>query len=196
MLFLNFGDNVLGRYTLRLRISRIINISLFSKIILKSLGLLSTVLTKSNIAIMRSIFYSKKSWMNTDQKKKKMKLLSRPNLYITNKVRELMKIREYWRKLARRTGDLDAWMKYRSLKRKVKREIRQTEREFIADQVNRSCIPKNSTSQRSFSRDDKTVADEFNRFFTSVGHADKINSLVLSMYLQPLKANFCSIENT
>ena len=76
MLFLNFGDNVLGRYTLRLRISRIINISLFSKIFLKSLGLLSTVLTTSNIAIMRSVFYSKKSWMNTHQKKKKkMKLL-------------------------------------------------------------------------------------------------------------------------
>ena len=92
-----------------------------------------------------------------------------------------MKIREYWRKSARRTGDLDAWMKYRSLKRKVKREIRQTERKSIADQVKRSCIPKKSTSQRSFSGDDKTVADEFNRFFTSVGHADKINSLVLSM---------------
>ena len=185
MLFLNFSDNVLGRYTLRLRISRIINISLFSKIFLKSLGLLSTVLTTSNIAIMRSVFYSKKSWMNTHQKKKKkkkkMKLLSRLNLYITDKVRELMKIREYWRKLARRTSDPDAWMKYRSLKRKVKREIRQTERKSIADQVKRSCIPKKSTSQRSFSRDDKTVADEFNRFFTSVGHADKINSLVLSM---------------
>ena len=185
MLFLNFGDNVPGRYTLRIRISRIINISLFSKIFLKSLGLLSTVLTTSNIAIMRSIFYSKKSWMNTHQKKKKkkkkMKLLSRLNLYITDKVRELMKIREYWRKLARRTGDPDAWMKYRSLKRKVKREIRQTERESIVDQFKRSCIPKKSTSQRSFSRDDKTVADEFNRFFTSVGHADKINSLVLSM---------------
>ena len=110
-----------------------------------------------------------------------MKLLSRPNLYITDKVRELIKIREYWRKLARRTGDPDAWMKYRSLKRKVKREIRQTERESIVDQFKRSCIPKKSTSQRSFSSDDKTVADEFNRFFTSVGHADKINSLVLSM---------------
>ena len=143
MLFLNFGDNVPSRYTLRIRISRIINISLFSKIFLKSLGLLSTVLTTSNIAIMRSIFYSKKSWMNTHQKKKKkkMKLLSRPNLYITDKVRELKKIREDWRKLARRTGDLDAWMKYRSLKRKVKGEIRQTERESIADQVKRSCIP-------------------------------------------------------
>ena len=66
-------------------------------------------------------------------------------------------------------------MKYGSLKRKVKRGIRQTERESIADQVKRSCIPKKSTSQRSFSRGDKTVTDEFNRFFTSVGHADKIN---------------------
>ena len=100
MLFLNFCDNVLSSYTLRLRISRIINVRLFSKIFLKSLGLLSTVLTASNIALMRSIFYSKKSWMNTHQKK---------------------------------------------------------------------------------SGDDKTVADEFNRFFTSVGHADKINSLILSM---------------
>ena len=100
-----------------------------------------------------------------------------------------MKIREYWRKSARRTGNLDAWMKYRSLKRKVKREIRQTERESIADQVKRSCIPKKSSSQRSFSGYDKTVADEFNRFFTSVGHADKINSLVLSIPLKHLKAN-------
>ena len=100
MLFLNFGDNVPGRYTLRIRISRIINISLFSKIFLKSLGLLSTVLTTSNIALMRSIFFSKKSWMNTHRKKKKrVKLLSQPNLYITDKVRELMKIREYWWKL-------------------------------------------------------------------------------------------------
>ena len=78
MLFLNFGDNVPGRYTLRIRISRIINISLFSKIFLKSLGLLSTVLTTSNIAIMRSIFYSKKSWMNTHQKKKKKDEITEP----------------------------------------------------------------------------------------------------------------------
>ena len=43
----------------------------------------------------------------------------------------------------------------------------------------RSFIPKKSASMRSFSKDDRTVANNFNRFFTSVGQVavDKINSL-------------------
>ena len=86
-------------------------------------------------------------------------------------MRELFKMRDYWRKLARRTGDPDARVEYRNLKREVKREIRQAERESIADQVKRNpknysylwktirlCIPKKSTNQGSFSRDNKRVA--------------------------------------
>ena len=46
-------------------------------------------------------------------------------------------MRDYWQKLARRTGDPDAWVEYRNLKREVKREIRQAERESIANQVKR-----------------------------------------------------------
>ena len=40
-------------------------------------------------------------------------------------------------------------------------------------------IPKQCTSQRTFSKDSKTVADEFHRFFVSVGQSsvDKILSL-------------------
>ena len=41
------------------------NTRLFSTIYLKSLGLTSTVSTTSKIAFMPSIFYSRKSWMNT-----------------------------------------------------------------------------------------------------------------------------------
>lgn len=33
----------------------------------------------------------------------------------------------------------------------------------------RSCIPKKSVSTRVYSNDDKTVADRFNQFFTSIG---------------------------
>ena len=66
------------------------------------------------------------------------------------------------------------------------------EREYVAEQINknpnnprciwktiRSCIAKKSRNQRTFSKDDKTVANEFNTFFSSVGQAtvDKINSL-------------------
>ena len=35
----------------------------------------------------------------------------------------------------------------------------------------RSCIPKKSWNQRTFSKDDRTVANEFNTFFSSVGQA-------------------------
>ena len=31
------------------------------------------------------------------------------------------------------------------------------------------CVPKKSASQRTFTKDDRTVADEFNQFFFSVG---------------------------
>jgi len=81
-----------------------------------------------------------------------------------DEIRELMKVRDCWRKLARRSGDPNAWTEYKNLRREVKREIRLAEREYIVDQQ---------------SRDDRTVANEFNRLFTSVGQetVDKINLL-------------------
>ena len=112
---------------------------------------------------------------------RKVKIRGRPSPYITDEIRELMKSRDRWRKIARRTSNPDAW---------AKREIRSAERAFAADQITsnpinssqlwktiRSFIPK-SGSVRSFSKDDRTVANDFNRFFTSVGQVavDKINS--------------------
>lgn len=121
-----------------------------------------------------------------------IKLRGRPNPCITDGSKELMKVRDYRRSLARRTGDPGPRAEYKNLKCKVKREIRQTEREYAADQIKsnpnnsscllktiRSSIPKKSASERSYSRDDTTLANEFNRFFTSVGRAtiDKNNSM-------------------
>ena len=103
-----------------------------------------------------------------------------------------MKSRDRWRKIARRTGKPDAWTTYKNLRNDIKRKIRSAERAFAANQItsnpNNSCqlwktirsfIPKKSASVRSFSKDDRTVANDFNRFFTSVGQVavDKINSL-------------------
>ena len=66
------------------------------------------------------------------------------------------------------------------------------EREFFTEQIQRNpgntnniwkairqIIPRKSKSQRIFSKDNKTVADEFNRFFVSVGQSsiEKIQSL-------------------
>lgn len=47
----------------------------------------------------------------------------------------MMKEREDWRKIARKTNDLCAWSAYKNLKRKVKKEIRIAEREFMMKQI-------------------------------------------------------------
>ena len=93
-----------------------------------------------------------------------------------------MKGREDWRKIAQKTNDPCAWSVYKNLKCKVKREIRAAEREFVMEQIKNnknntnsiwktilSCIPNKSKTQRTYSKDEKTVANEFNSFFADVG---------------------------
>ena len=53
---------------------------------------------------------------------KKVKIRGRPSLYITDKIRELMKSRDRWRKIARRIGKPDAWTTYKNLRNDVKRK--------------------------------------------------------------------------
>ena len=123
---------------------------------------------------------------------KTFKVRGKPNPCITDNIRALMKTRDNWRKEARKRNDPMAWTAYRNLRQEVKREIKVAEREFFTEQIQRNpsntnsiwkairhIIPKKSTSQRIFSKDNKVVADEFNRFFVSVGQSsvDKIQSL-------------------
>ena len=123
---------------------------------------------------------------------KTFKARGKPNPCVTDNIRGLMKTRDDWRKKAKKTNDPLCWTAYRYFRQEVKREIRITEKEFVAEQIQRNpnntnniwkairhCIPNKSTSQRIFSKDDKTVADEFNQFFVSVGQStvDKITSL-------------------
>ncbi|XP_068750911.1 uncharacterized protein [Montipora capricornis] len=123
---------------------------------------------------------------------RKVRIRGRPSPYITDEIRELMTSRDRWRKIARRSSSPDAWTVYKKLRNDVKREIRSAERAFAVHQITnnpnnssqlwktiRSFIPKKSASMRSFSKDDRTVANDFNRFFSSVGQVavDRINSL-------------------
>ena len=111
-----------------------------------------------------------------------IKVRNRPCPFMTEKIRSLMKIRDKWRKLARKTNDPLHWSGYKTRKREVKRELRLAEREFVADQIKnnpnnarclwktiRSCIPNKSACRRSFTKDDILVANEFNTFFSSIG---------------------------
>ena len=123
---------------------------------------------------------------------KNVKIRSRPNPYVTDEIISLMKTRDSWRKLARKTNDPLAWAAYKNFKREVKRELRFAEQEYVELQIRnnpsntgciwkttRACIPKKSASRKAYSKDDKVVADEFNEFFTSIGQTTvgKIKSL-------------------
>ena len=113
---------------------------------------------------------------------KTIKIRGRANACVTDEIRELMKTRDYWKAKARKSKDPLHWSAYKNFHREVKREIRMAEREFATEQIInnknntnsiwkaiRICIPKKSASQRNYSKDDKTVANEFNSFFASVG---------------------------
>ena len=113
---------------------------------------------------------------------KKVKLRSRPKPCVTDEIRSLIRSRDNWRKIARKTNDPLAWAAYRNSKRKVKGDLRLAEREHVENQIRnnpnnprcvwktiRSCIPRKSVNRKSFSDNDDAVAKEFNDFFISIG---------------------------
>ena len=55
---------------------------------------------------------------------RKIRLRNRPNPFVTDEIRELMKTRDQWRKLARKTKVPLAWSGYKTFKREVKRELK------------------------------------------------------------------------
>ncbi|CAH3137569.1 unnamed protein product [Porites lobata] len=76
-----------------------------------------------------------------------IKVRGKPNPCITEETRELMKSRNYWRKIARRTYNPADWSTYKNLKHQVRTLIRAAESEFVKDQIqnnprNTNCIWK------------------------------------------------------
>ena len=136
---------------------------------------------------------------------RKVKVRTRPNPFVTEEIRGLIKTRDRWRKLARKTGDPAAWSAYRNCKRDVKRELRMAQRSYVEQEIRkntkdtgnmwkviRTCIPKKSTGKKCFSSDDKSVANNFNQFFTSVGSntVTKIKSLAKENNYTPSQLPF------
>ena len=63
------------------------------------------------------------------------KVRGRPIPCVTENIWEFMKIRDQWRKRAKKTNDLNACAANKNSKREVRNEIRIAEREFINDQI-------------------------------------------------------------
>jgi len=66
---------------------------------------------------------------------KTVKIRGRPNRLVTCEIRDLMRSRDQWKKVAQNTNDPHAWSVYKNLCREVKHEIRTAEKTFIAEQV-------------------------------------------------------------
>ena len=130
-------------------------------------------------------------------------------LKVTRPVLRISRSFEGHCKLARRTNDPAIWSGYRNFRREVKWELRLAQKTFVEDQIRqnandtntmwktiRSCIPKKSASTKCFCKDDKTKANEFNQFFTSVGKTtlEKIKSLTDECGYTPSHASFVPIQ--
>ena len=135
--------------------------------------------TEDKLVTFNSLFYQ-----ILDQRApvKIIKQRARPNSFINDNIRSLTRTRDYWQWLARQTNDPAIWSGYRNFKGEVKREIRLAQREFVEEQIKqnpndvgsiwktiRSWIPKKPANIKSFTKDEQTVANEFNRFLSSVG---------------------------
>ena len=60
-----------------------------------------------------------------------VKIRSKPNPFITPEIRQLMRTRDQWRKLASKTKDPLHWNGYKFFRQEVKREIRIAEKAYV-----------------------------------------------------------------
>lgn len=126
----------------------------------------------------------------------------RPCPFVLRGIKQLMKTRDLLHRNFFQSRDPSDWSKYRESRDTIKEILRETEQNytFLEVQQNKSnpsslwkvinrVIPsKNKESQRVYTKDLKTVADEFNVFFTSVGktaalaasHLAEINNITWS----------------
>lgn len=132
---------------------------------------------------------------------KTMRIRGRPNPYITDEIRTLMATRDNWKREFRQTKDPQAWSAYKNLCREVKHEIRMAEKEFVSQQIRenpnntnsmwkaiKSCIPKKSATNKTYSKDSGMVANEFDHFFATVGKntAEKVSGRAKTFQLESL----------
>ena len=93
---------------------------------------------------------------------KKVKVRVRPNPFVTEEIRVLMRCRDRWRKLSRKSGDSIAWSNYRNCKREVKRLLRLAQKSYVEQEIKkdpnnssnmwkiiRTCIPKISNGNNA-----------------------------------------------
>ena len=80
--------------------------------------------------------------LNAHAPVKTVKLKHKPNPFITDDIKDLMKTRDSMHRKAGMTGFVNDWQAFRDLKKKVKSILREAEIEYINEQI---CANKNNT---------------------------------------------------
>ena len=113
---------------------------------------------------------------------KRIKIKTRPNPYITEEIRQLMKTRDLWHSRAIRSNDRLHWNAYRCFRQEVKRELRFAEKAHVRTELLNSkgnsnaiwkiinnCLPRKSRNRPFTTENTSVLANNFNEYFTSVG---------------------------
>ena len=113
---------------------------------------------------------------------KTVKVRSRPWPFVTQDIKDLMKTRDQLHRRYLQTRDGLDWSNFKDARKAVKRMLKDSERNYYLDKVqrhknnpgslwkitNQAILPP-SKEKHTYTKDPKTVADEFNQFFLSVG---------------------------
>lgn len=115
--------------------------------------------------------------------------------FVTEEIKELMRDRDRFLKIARCTGLPVDWEIYRDSRQVVKTRLRKAEQEYINKEMERcrntsskwklirNCLPRKETTQLVYMRDIKEIVEEFNEFFVSVGaKASEAAKALISCY--------------
>ena len=108
--------------------------------------------------------------------------INRPCPFVANDIKQLMKTRDKLHRRFLQTRDTNDWVKFKKSHRSVKRALKDAERNHTLQKVQRNknnpsslwkvinvAMPFWECERQIYTKDHKIVADEFNRFFSTVG---------------------------
>ena len=125
---------------------------------------------------------------------KRIKIKTKPNPYITEEIRQLMKSRNLWHSRAIRSNDRLHWNAYRSFRQEVKRELRFAEIAHVRTELLNSkrntnaiwkiinnCLQRKSQNHPFQTENTTALVNNFNEYFTLVGSVTAQKALDLSI---------------
>lgn len=124
---------------------------------------------------------------------KTFKVRSRPCPYVSHEIKELMKFRDQLHRRFLQTRDKRDWEVYKESRNCVKTKLKNAARNHIFDEVKEhknnsgslwkiinNVIPSKEKETQVYSKDRKSIVEDFNQFFTSVGRNAAVTAASLA----------------